>query len=69
MLKRALTVFLLMLALAAGQATRPAAAVENLVNVPSDDPEMAAAVAKARASLPHSGKSGRRPKPARTASR
>ena len=49
MLKRALTVFLLVLALAAGQATRPAAAVENLVNVPNDDPEMAAAIAKARA--------------------
>jgi uncharacterized protein YegJ (DUF2314 family) len=51
MLKRALTAFLLVLALAAGQVARPAAAVENLVNVPNDDPEMAAAIAKARASL------------------
>jgi hypothetical protein len=69
MLKRALTAFLLVLALAAGQVARPAATVENLVNVPNDDPEMAAAIAKARASLPAFWKEWRRPRPARRASR
>jgi uncharacterized protein YegJ (DUF2314 family) len=62
MLKRALTVFLLVLALAAGQASRPAAAVENLVNVRNDDPEMAPAIAKARASLPTFWKEWEAPK-------
>ncbi len=63
MLKRALTAFLVVLALAAGATQHPAAAVENLVEVPGGDPEMAAAIAKARASLPTFWKAWEAPKP------
>jgi uncharacterized protein YegJ (DUF2314 family) len=51
MLKRALTLALVALVLVAGQAAHPAVAADHVVNVPNDDPEMAAAIAKARGSL------------------
>ncbi len=64
MLLRLLIGFLVIVTFASGAFVHPAAAVDDaVVSVPGDDPEMAAAIAKARASLPTFWKAWEAPKP------